>query len=134
MQPLLTPGGPPDVGGLQLVRWEETHSLGGSWRFATAHAPEQCLTARLPQPADILGVKEGDCSHKIKNSMFPFDRTTFSIDLIGRYVCNTWDEAINSGGAPFDVVVIGAGMHGGYCAEKIFRFAKEAGKSPRILS
>ena len=25
-----------------------------------------------------------------------FDQTTFSIDLIGRYVCNTWDEAINS--------------------------------------
>lgn len=65
--------------------------------------------------------------------MFPFDQTTFSVDLIGRYVCNTWDEAINSGGAPFDVVVIGAGMHGGYCAEKIFRFAKEAGKIPRIL-
>ncbi len=62
-----------------------------------------------------------------------FDQTTFSIDLIGRYVCNTWDEAINSGGPSYDVVVIGAGMFGGYCAEKIYRFAKEAGKSPRIL-
>src|SRR5215216_4735051 len=62
-----------------------------------------------------------------------FDRTTFSIDLIGRYVCNTWDEAINLGGPSYDVVVIGAGMFGGYCAEKIYRFAKEAGKTPRIL-
>ncbi|MFL6446396.1 MAG: GMC oxidoreductase [Bryobacteraceae bacterium] len=63
----------------------------------------------------------------------PFEQTSFTVDLIGRFVCNTWDEAINSGGAPFDVVVIGAGMHGGYCAEKIYRFAKEAGKNPRIL-
>jgi hypothetical protein len=31
------------------------------------------------------------------------------------------------------VVVIGAGMHGGYCAEKIFQFAKESGKILRIL-
>jgi hypothetical protein len=51
-----------------------------------------------------------------------FEQTSFTVDLIGRFVCNTWDEAINSGGSPFDVVVIGAGMHGGYCAEKIYRF------------
>jgi len=62
-----------------------------------------------------------------------FEQTSFSVDLMGRFVCNTWDEAINSGGSPFDVVVIGAGMHGGYCAEKIFRFAKENGKNLRIL-
>jgi choline dehydrogenase-like flavoprotein len=47
--------------------------------------------------------------------------TTFSIDVMGRYVCNTWDEAVNNAGPPFDVVVIGAGMHGGYLAEKVFR-------------
>src|SRR5229473_6816817 len=56
----------------------------------------------------------------------PFDvqTTTFSHDVIGRYVCNTWDEitaAQASGGYPFDVVVIGAGMFGGYCAEKLYR-------------
>ena len=62
-----------------------------------------------------------------------FDQTPFSVDLIGRFVCSTWDEAINMGGPPYDVVVIGAGMHGGYCAEKIFRFAKEAGKNVRVL-
>jgi len=63
----------------------------------------------------------------------PFEQTTFTVDLIGRYVCNTWDEATKSGGAPFDIVVIGSGMHGGYCAEKLYRFAKEAGKNIRIL-
>jgi choline dehydrogenase-like flavoprotein len=62
-----------------------------------------------------------------------FEETSFTVDLIGRFVCNTWNEAINSGGSPFDVVVIGAGMHGGYCAEKIYRFGKEKGKNLRIL-
>lgn len=47
--------------------------------------------------------------------------TTFSHDVLGRYVCNTWDEAVGNGGAPFDVVVLGAGMYGAYCAEKIYR-------------
>jgi hypothetical protein len=49
--------------------------------------------------------------------------TAFAIDVLGRYVCSTWDEAVNNGGVPFDVVVIGAGMFGAYCAEKIYRHA-----------
>src|SRR6266568_4085417 len=61
------------------------------------------------------------------------EQTSFSVDLIGRYVCNSWDEAVNSGGTPFDIVVVGAGMHGGYCAEKIYRFAREQAKPIRIL-
>jgi choline dehydrogenase-like flavoprotein len=48
-------------------------------------------------------------------------RTSLSVDVLGRFLCNTWDEAVNNGGKPFDAVVIGAGMFGGYCAEKIFR-------------
>lgn len=48
-------------------------------------------------------------------------RTTLSLDLMGRYVCNTWDEAVNNGGPPFDVVVIGSGMFGGYCADHLYR-------------
>jgi choline dehydrogenase-like flavoprotein len=51
-------------------------------------------------------------------------RTTLSLDLMGRYVCNTWDEAVNNGGAPFDAVVIGSGMFGGYIADKLFRDSK----------
>src|SRR2546425_10652317 len=59
--------------------------------------------------------------------------TTFAIDVQGRYVCNTWDEAIGTignGGFAFDAVVIGAGMFGAYCAERIFR---ERGEARRVL-
>jgi hypothetical protein len=49
--------------------------------------------------------------------------TTFSVDVLGRYVCNTWDEAVNNGGVQFDAIVIGSGMFGAYCAEKVFRHA-----------
>jgi hypothetical protein len=35
--------------------------------------------------------------------------TTFSTDVLGRYVCNTWDEAVNNAGPPFDAAVIGGG-------------------------
>ena len=47
--------------------------------------------------------------------------TQFLTDVVGRYVCNTWDEATQNGGVAFDAVVIGAGMFGAYCAEKIYR-------------
>jgi len=49
-------------------------------------------------------------------------RTTLGLDALGRFVCNTWDEATASGTRQFDAVIIGAGMFGGYCAEKIYRF------------
>jgi choline dehydrogenase-like flavoprotein len=61
-----------------------------------------------------------------------FEQTSFTVDLIGRFVCNTFGEA-TSGGAPFDVIVIGSGMCGGYCAEKVYRFGKEKGANLRIL-
>jgi choline dehydrogenase-like flavoprotein len=51
-------------------------------------------------------------------------QTAFSYDVLGRYVCNNWQEvtaAQGPGGYPFDVVVIGAGMYGAYCAEKLYR-------------
>src|SRR5258705_11091884 len=47
--------------------------------------------------------------------------TTFSLDVLGRYICSTYDEAVNNGGFPFDALVIGAGMYGYYVAEKIYR-------------
>lgn len=47
--------------------------------------------------------------------------TEFTTDVVGRFVCNTWNEATQNGGAAFDVVVIGAGMFGAYIAEKIYR-------------
>src|SRR5262249_32979260 len=47
--------------------------------------------------------------------------TAFAIDVSGRYICSTWEEATANGGVAFDAVVIGAGMFGAYCAEKIYR-------------
>ncbi len=55
--------------------------------------------------------------------------TTFVIDVQGRYICSTWDEATANKGVAFDVVVIGAGMFGAYCAEKIYRL----GSNLRVL-
>ena len=49
-------------------------------------------------------------------------RTTLGLDVLGRFVRNTWDEATAGGTRRFDAVVIGAGMFGAYCAEKIYRF------------
>jgi choline dehydrogenase-like flavoprotein len=57
------------------------------------------------------------------NQQVAVQDTTFSLDVLGRYVCSTWDEAVNNGGVAFDAVVIGAGMFGAYCAEKIYRHA-----------
>ena len=61
-------------------------------------------------------------------------RTTFSLDGIARFVCNTWDEvkAAQMGGQ-FDVIVVGSGMYGAYCATKIFEFTQNSAVKPRIL-
>src|SRR2546425_2811362 len=47
--------------------------------------------------------------------------TTFSLDVLGRYICNTYDEAVNNGGFPFDAIVIGAGMYGSFVDETFQR-------------
>lgn len=60
-------------------------------------------------------------------------QTTFAHDLLGRWVSNSWSEAIPNGGRPFDVVVIGGGMHGGYCAEKLYRFGEGIGLRILVL-
>src|SRR5207247_1896359 len=60
-----------------------------------------------PQPAD-----------------FDVQNTSLSYDVLGRYICNTWEEimtAQGSGAYPFDAVVIGGGMFGSYIAEKLYR-------------
>jgi choline dehydrogenase-like flavoprotein len=61
--------------------------------------------------------------------------TAYSYDVLGRYVCNDWLEVegqIQDGGFPFDAVVVGAGMFGGYCAEKLYRHGGDA--NLRILA
>jgi hypothetical protein len=47
--------------------------------------------------------------------------TAFSLDALGRYVCSSWHEATTNGGKLFDVVVVGGGMYGAFCATKVFR-------------
>ena len=54
-------------------------------------------------------------------------QTAFSHDMLGRWVCSTWNEVSGNGGDPFDVVVIGSGMFGGYIADKIYRRADPIG-------
>jgi choline dehydrogenase-like flavoprotein len=54
-------------------------------------------------------------------------QTSFSHDVLGRWVCSTWAEVTNNGGDPFDIVVIGAGMFGGYIADKLYRRGEDIG-------
>jgi choline dehydrogenase-like flavoprotein len=59
-------------------------------------------------------------------------RTTLGLDVLSRFIGNTWEEAVSNGGKPFDAIVLGAGMFGGYCAEKIYRLG--AAKGLRVLA
>ena len=51
-----------------------------------------------------------------------YQETSFSIDAVARNICNTWEEAMTD--SAFDAVIIGSGMYGGYCADKLFRESK----------
>ena len=53
--------------------------------------------------------------------------TTFSLDDIGRYVCNTFDEAkaaqdpaAHADARPFDIIVVGGGSFGAVAATHLF--------------
>jgi len=46
------------------------------------------------------------------------ESTTFTRDIIGRYMCNTFAEAVQSG--PFDVVIVGGGTFGLSLAQDLF--------------
>lgn len=58
-------------------------------------------------------------------------RTSLSLDVLGRYICSTYDEAIVN--PDFDVVVIGSGMYGAYCAAKVYSESEAAGQPLRVL-
>ena len=61
------------------------------------------------------------------NAFVDVQQTAFSHDFLGRWACSTWAEVSNNGGDPFDIVVIGAGMFGGYIADKLYRRAENIG-------
>ena len=64
-------------------------------------------------------------------------RTTFGIDGMARFICNTWDEVVAAQrGGEFDVVIIGSGMYGAYTAAKLFEMGRRMANetdAPRIL-
>jgi choline dehydrogenase-like flavoprotein len=64
-------------------------------------------------------------------------RTTFSVDGLARFTCNTWDEIVAAqSGGEFDVVIVGSGMYGAYTASKLFEHGRRMGNdsdAPRIL-
>jgi len=64
------------------------------------------LPRLTPSPAEKVGYQE----------------TSFSVDAVARNVCNTLEEAMTN--PTFDAVVIGSGMFGAYCADKLFRVAR----------
>src|SRR5512134_399216 len=58
-------------------------------------------------------------------------RTDFSLDIIGRYICNGLDEALRSAdrssrrdARPFDVIVVGGGSFGPVLAQHLFHLDK----------
>lgn len=63
--------------------------------------------------------------------------TTFALDAMSRFTCNTWDEAVAAQQlGQFDVVVIGSGMYGAYTATKLFELSLRMGHpgaAPRVL-
>ena len=51
--------------------------------------------------------------------------TVFSCDILGRYVCNTFAEAVQS--EPFDVIIIGGGTFRLSLAQDLFFRARRTG-------
>src|SRR5258708_2682622 len=77
--------------------------------------PDLARLLHSPSPTDRVQVQQTDLGY----------------DLLARYICNDWSEIEaqqQDGGYPFDVVVIGAGMFGGYIAEKR---ARRCGRPPQ---
>lgn len=60
-----------------------------------------------------------------------YQETSFSVDAVARNICNTWEEAMAN--PVFDTVVIGSGMFGAYCADKLFRDTKAKRKRTLLL-
>ncbi len=64
------------------------------------------------------------------------ERTSFTKDIEGRYLCNDMNEATawkSAGGRPFDVIVIGGGTFGAAIAEHIWFRQKQSGGGLRTV-
>lgn len=70
--------------------------------------------------------------------LLPSEPTSFTLDNMGRYLCNTLQEALDSAGQTvaghsrgFDVIIIGGGTFGSIMAESLF--VRDQTRSRRIL-
>jgi choline dehydrogenase-like flavoprotein len=64
------------------------------------------------------------------------ERTTFTRDVQGRYLCNNFSEAEawkSAGGKPFDIIIVGGGTFGSAIAEHIWFRQRQAGRGLRTL-
>jgi hypothetical protein len=85
----------------------------------------------MPNPEQLPNLDENQVNRT------PIQRTTLSLDALGRFVCNRLEEALDPSkpGMPpglavnpasnfladFDAVVIGSGMYGAYAAQQLYR-------------
>ncbi|HBL46895.1 MAG TPA: hypothetical protein DDZ90_26260, partial [Planctomycetaceae bacterium] len=68
------------------------------------------------------------------NGIRDVQATTFSVDGVARFACNTWEELEDARGTRgFDIVIVGSGMYGAYLAAKLHEFGQALGSAaPRI--
>lgn len=85
----------------------------------------------MPNPDQLPNLDEN------QGNRIPIQRTTLSLDALGRFVCNRLEEALEPSkpGMPtdlaanpasnfladFDAIVIGSGMYGAYAAQQLYR-------------
>jgi choline dehydrogenase-like flavoprotein len=76
-----------------------------------------------------------DNSGQSLQSIADVQRTTFSLDVVAPFVCNTWEEIlVAQSESQFDAIVMGSAMYGAYTASKLFEFGKDLpNQQPRIL-
>src|SRR3954452_22513219 len=58
-------------------------------------------------------------------------KTDFSLDVFGRYICNSMDEVLRNNSTPFDIIVVGGGSFGPILAAHAFN--RDATRRHRIL-
>jgi 3-keto-disaccharide hydrolase/GMC oxidoreductase len=61
------------------------------------------------------------------------ENTTFTRDVLGRYLLNTFDEARSTDFRRFDIVIVGGGSFGAAMAEQLFQLGKRNGHRILVL-